>query len=77
MRKKEKRGMKRERKLNQSFQEHVVIGLWQTLGRPQTSDRNGISISRLASAPLSLNPAYAPGAYHSIVLRPENASEFI
>ena len=28
--KKEKTGFKRERKLNQSFQEHVVIGLWQT-----------------------------------------------
>ena len=45
--KEEKRGIKKLRKLNHTLQEHVVIGLWQ----PQTSDRNGVSISRLASAP--------------------------
>ena len=36
--KKVKRGIKRDRKLNQSFQEHVVIGLWQPPDSPQTSD---------------------------------------
>ena len=38
-RKEEKKGIKRERKLNQSFQEHVVIGLWKPPDRRQrTSD---------------------------------------
>ena len=45
--KKEKRAIKRERKLNQSFQKHVFAAS----SDPQTPDRNGVGISRLASAP--------------------------
>ena len=36
--KKEKRGFKTKRKLNQSFQEHVVIGLGQPLDPQQPPD---------------------------------------
>ena len=60
--KKEKRGIKREGKLNQSFQKHVVMGLSgpQTLGGPQTPDRNVVGIPRLASAPPSAKPCLRP-----------------
>ena len=62
--KKEKRGFKRRRKLNQSFHEHVFMGLYsdpQTPDGPQTPDCNGVSISRLASAPLFTKSCLRPG----------------
>ena len=60
--KKEKRGIKRERKLNQSFQEHVVeaFGIPRPLAapRPLTVMAPAFHVSR--QPPLSQNPAYAP-----------------
>ena len=58
----EKRGFKRERKLNQSFQEHVVISLRQPPDpaalRPLTVMASAFRPSR--QPPLSQNPAYTP-----------------
>ena len=39
------------KKLNQSFQEHVVMGLWWCPQHPKTPDHNGIGLSHFVSAP--------------------------
>ena len=62
--KKDKRGIKRERKLNQLFQEHVVMGLWWPQAPPPSASRPATVMASTFRAsrqpPLSQNPAYAP-----------------
>ena len=61
--KRKKRGIKRERKLNQSFQEHEVIGPLfapypAAVPRPPIVMASAFHAS--CQPPLSQNPAYAP-----------------
>ena len=62
------RGIKKESKLNQSFQEHVVMGLWWSPDPLQPQDPTVMVSAFHASCqpPLSQNPAYAPELFNLV-----------